>query len=105
MHYLRDQCETLQSAWTEILEQQQRSEILELVLVGHSQYRTQPLEINVFGTHIMMDWSFQLSHFAESCFRMFSDHCKHGLLSRFRVAVHEIHNGALVLADDARVGL
>src|SRR5947209_5040780 len=100
---LGDQSEALQGTWTELLYQQQRSEIAQPGFVCDSQDRAQTLEVYIRRTDIVMRGHGQNAVVPQNRVGILLCDREHRRLGRFGVAIDKVHDCALVLADNCRV--
>ena len=56
VYHFCDECERLQSSWTQSFQQQQGSEVTKILLVRDGKHRAQSLQINVFGPNLVTGW-------------------------------------------------
>jgi hypothetical protein len=86
----RDQRERLQRSWSEVLHEQQRRKVAQLSLVGHREHRAQPLQIDVFGAHVVMHRQPHLHHFGQRTLRAVARDGEQRILGRLRPFVDEV---------------
>src|SRR5205814_8797029 len=92
--------QALQSAWTMILQQQERSKVAKLTFVSHSQHRAEAFQVNIRNAHLMMRRHAELAHLIERGFRLFLRDREHRRLRRFGAPIYQIHDIALMLSDN-----
>src|SRR5437588_5594019 len=105
VHDLRNQSERLQSARSKLLQQQQRRKVVKLSLIRHCQNRAETLRMDIRRANFVVAWKRELSHVGKGVFRMLIGNGEQRLLRGGSLGVNQIHDHALMLADDRSVRL
>src|SRR6185437_7876712 len=108
MNNVSNQGERLQCAWAEFLEQQEFGKAMKVAFISDCQNGAKAFQIYIFRMHRVMARHCQVTKFrrlAKGFLRMFANDVEHRALRRLRLGIDEIHDRALMFANDSSVRL
>src|SRR5262249_798739 len=105
VHDFCNKRECLKSARAEFLEQQELSEVVKIALVSNSEHRSEALEVDIGSANIVPRRNREPVRLLQTGCRLLAHDVEYSRLRRFRLAIHEIHDFTLRLADNAGMRL
>src|SRR6185436_9334796 len=103
VNYFRHQGERLQDAWAELFKEQQLGEVLQALVIRNGEHCTKSFQIDVFFAYVVMCRKSQVSSGDDRLFRTLVCDLEECVLGAIGLRVDEVHDLALVLAEDCRM--